>query len=234
MASGSRRRPPPTARTPSPARGARSRSGWPSTSRTRRASSTRSRACRGSRSTARRAARRRWSSSKRSRRRRTRSRTTTCPTTRTTTTGTHDWYTLPRALDRVDGPTAALLRTAAFALDAARAAGLVDGAHGGVFGQELVAAAAGAPPPGSPEAAAAAVAALADILGPEEAALLREVLAHRSGLGAGGDGEPRARVVSADDAADSEDAAVEEPEKAPEHLGKRADDAEADARRVVA
>ena len=149
----------------------------------------------------------------------------------------YDWYTLPRALGRVDGPTAALLRTAAFALDAARAAGLVDGAHGGVFGQELVAAAAGAPPPGSPEAAAAAVAALADVLGPEETALLHEVLAHRSGLGAGGDGAPRARVVSADDAAgsdDAEDAAVDEPEKAPEHPGKRADDAEADARRVVA
>ena len=48
----------------------------------------------------------------------------------------YDWYTMPRALDgRVDPPTAAALRTAAHALDAAFAAGRLDAQWGGVFGQ---------------------------------------------------------------------------------------------------
>ena len=51
-----------------------------------------------------------------------------------------DWYTYARALsgDRVDSPTAGLLRTAAFALAAAADAGAVTPQWGGVFGQEIV------------------------------------------------------------------------------------------------
>ncbi|KAJ1461678.1 CobW/HypB/UreG, nucleotide-binding domain-containing protein [Pelagophyceae sp. CCMP2097] len=50
----------------------------------------------------------------------------------------YDWYTLKRALDRVDDATARTLKTAAFALDAARAAGFIEARWGGVFGQEIV------------------------------------------------------------------------------------------------
>ena len=50
----------------------------------------------------------------------------------------YDWYTIARALARVDAPSAALLRTAAFALAAAADAGAVKKQWGGVFGQELV------------------------------------------------------------------------------------------------
>ena len=66
----------------------------------------------------------------------------------------YDWYTLSRALPRVDPPTACLLRTAAFALHGAVEAGVVAKAWGGVFGGELVAAVAGdapaTPTPSSP------------------------------------------------------------------------------------
>ena len=66
----------------------------------------------------------------------------------------YDWYTLSRALPRVDPPTACLLRTAAFALAGAVEAGVVAKAWGGVFGGELVAAVAGdapaTPTPSSP------------------------------------------------------------------------------------
>ena len=66
----------------------------------------------------------------------------------------YDWYTLSRALPRVDPPTACLLRTAAFALHGAVEAGVVAKAWGGVFGDELVAAVAGdapaTPTPSSP------------------------------------------------------------------------------------
>ena len=55
----------------------------------------------------------------------------------------YDWYTITRALPRVDAPTASLLRTAAFALHGAVEAGVVAKAWGGVFGGELVAAVAG-------------------------------------------------------------------------------------------
>ncbi len=55
----------------------------------------------------------------------------------------YDWYTITRALPRVDAPTACLLRTAAFALSAAVEAGVVAKTWGGVFGDELVAAVAG-------------------------------------------------------------------------------------------
>ena len=51
----------------------------------------------------------------------------------------YDWYTLSRALPRVDPPTACLLRTAAFALHGAVEAGVAAKAWGGVFGGELVA-----------------------------------------------------------------------------------------------
>ena len=57
----------------------------------------------------------------------------------------YDWYTLSRALPRVDPPTACLLRTAAFALHGAVEAGVVAKAWGGVFGDELVAAVTNAP-----------------------------------------------------------------------------------------
>ena len=66
----------------------------------------------------------------------------------------YDWYTLSRALPRVDPPTACLLQTAAFALHGAVEAGVVAKAWGGVFGGELVAAVAGdapaTPTPSSP------------------------------------------------------------------------------------
>ena len=66
----------------------------------------------------------------------------------------YDWYTLSRALPRVDPPTACLLRTAAFALHGAVEAGVVAKEWGGVFGGELVAAVAGdapaTPTPSSP------------------------------------------------------------------------------------
>ena len=55
----------------------------------------------------------------------------------------YDWYTLSRALPRVDAPTASLLRTAAFALRGAVEAGVVAKEWGGVFGDELVATVAG-------------------------------------------------------------------------------------------
>ena len=57
----------------------------------------------------------------------------------------YDWYTLSRALPRVDPPTACLLQTAAFALHGAVEAGVVAKAWGGVFGDELVAAVTNAP-----------------------------------------------------------------------------------------
>ena len=51
----------------------------------------------------------------------------------------YDWYTLARALDgRVNESTARTLKTAAFALDAARCAKRLEAKWGGVFGQELV------------------------------------------------------------------------------------------------
>jgi G3E family GTPase len=52
----------------------------------------------------------------------------------------YDWYTISHALNggRVDEPTGALLRTAAFALHAAAAAGFLAAQWGGIFGQELV------------------------------------------------------------------------------------------------
>eukprot|EP01052_Picozoa_sp_SAG31_P038899 SAG31_NODE_5286_length_2632_cov_2.478484_1_plen_585_part_01 len=52
----------------------------------------------------------------------------------------YDWYTFPRALsgERVDAPTAAFLRTAAYALDATAAAGLIASQWGGIFGEEFV------------------------------------------------------------------------------------------------
>ena len=66
----------------------------------------------------------------------------------------YDWYTLSRALPRVDPPTACLLQTAAFALHGAVEAGVVAKEWGGVFGGELVAAVAGdapaTPTPSSP------------------------------------------------------------------------------------
>ena len=62
----------------------------------------------------------------------------------------YDWYTLSRALPRVDAPTACLLRTAAFALHGAVEAGVVAKEWGGVFGGELVAAVAGAPSAATP------------------------------------------------------------------------------------
>ena len=57
----------------------------------------------------------------------------------------YDWYTITRALSRVDTPTACLLRTAAFALHAAVDASIVTKEWGGVFGAELVAAVMDAP-----------------------------------------------------------------------------------------
>ena len=66
----------------------------------------------------------------------------------------YDWYTLSRALPRVDPPTACLLQTAAFALHGAVEAGVVAKAWGGVFGGELVASVTGdalaTPAPSSP------------------------------------------------------------------------------------
>ena len=49
----------------------------------------------------------------------------------------YDWYTLPRALQRVDKSTSDTLHTASFALAAAAAAGALESKWGGVFGQEL-------------------------------------------------------------------------------------------------
>ena len=49
----------------------------------------------------------------------------------------YDWYTFPRALQRVDKCTSHTLRTASFALGAAAAAGALESKWGGVFGQEL-------------------------------------------------------------------------------------------------
>ena len=49
----------------------------------------------------------------------------------------YDWYTITRALPRVDPPTACLLRTAAFALSAAVEAGVVPVEWGASFGAEL-------------------------------------------------------------------------------------------------
>ena len=49
----------------------------------------------------------------------------------------YDWYTVSRALPRVDARTAALLRTAAFALSAAVEAGVVPVEWGSYFGAEL-------------------------------------------------------------------------------------------------
>ena len=49
----------------------------------------------------------------------------------------YDWYTFPRALQRVDKCTSNTLRTASLALGAAAAAGALESKWGGVFGQEL-------------------------------------------------------------------------------------------------
>ena len=62
----------------------------------------------------------------------------------------YDWYTITRALPRVDPPTACLLRTASFALHGAVEAGVVAKEWGGVFGGELVAAVTATPTPSSP------------------------------------------------------------------------------------
>ena len=91
----------------------------------------------------------------------------------------YDWMLYPRAMDRVDAPTAALLRTSAFALKAAADAGLVKSEHGGLFGQELIMSAAAAPPPGSAEAANAACAVLGGFFNDDETELLKNLLASR-------------------------------------------------------
>ena len=57
----------------------------------------------------------------------------------------YDWYTITRALPRVDPPTACLLRTAAFALSAAVEAGVVPVEWGASFGAELCTAATPTP-----------------------------------------------------------------------------------------